>query len=422
MLRSRSLPWLLACGALLTQAADAQPSQKVTLGRVLDQELPATIRLVANLRPDRTSVIASEFAGLVAGLTVDDGQRVAAGEILCQLDNHASQFRLREAQASLASLQAELAERENGTRREVLDQLTAAVGESQALFDMWAFEKKRIAELFDIAQANPKEKNDADMEYLAAERRLSQARARLEAARNGPRTEEIERFRHAVAAQQAVVLRLQREVENGHIRAPFDGFVTARHTEVGQWLPAGGPVVELVAIDRIRVRCEVPEDAIAFARTGAPASVEIAALNRTAAGTIARIIPRALENARTFPVEIDLPNPDLDLLPGMFAWAHVPAGPAGTRLLVEKDAVVPRGDQKHVFLVRPDGNGGYLAMPLAVETGLEHEGRIEVRGPGLQAGAIVVIRANERLLPFMPNQVLPLNPELFEQAASPRQE
>jgi multidrug efflux pump subunit AcrA (membrane-fusion protein) len=153
----------------------------------------------------------------------------------------------------------------------------------------------------------------------------------------------------------------------------------------------------------------VPERDIVFARTGEPASVEIEALGETRLGAITRVIPLAAEAARTFPVEIDLPNTDHRLLPGMFVWAHVPAGPRGKRLLVSKDAIVAQGPSKTVFVVRPSPDPkqpGEVAMPVSVTTGLELPGEVEINAPGLMAGDRVVTRANERL--HGPTPVIPM--------------
>ena len=119
--------------------------------------------------------------------------------------------------------------------------------------------------------------------------------------------------------------------------------------------------------------------------------------------TIARIVPQADATARTFPIEIDLANADHKLLPGMFTWVNVPAGAPGKRLLVPKDAIVQRGQQKQIFVVRPGEKEQPTAYPLSVTTGLESRGLIEVQAPGLTAGEMVVCRGNEHI--FMPTPV-----------------
>ena len=180
--------------------------------------------------------------------------------------------------------------------------------------------------------------------------------------------------------------RLERDLSKTRTRAPFDGFVVSKSTEVGEWIDAGGAVCEMVALNTVKIRADVPESAVIFARAGARASVHVDALGSSIEARISRVIPKAAEDARTFPLEVDLANQDHTLLAGMFAWVHVPSGPAGKRLMVPKDAIVARGLDKQVFVVRVDPRGGEMAVPMAVTTGIEIESEIEVGAPGLKAG------------------------------------
>jgi multidrug efflux pump subunit AcrA (membrane-fusion protein) len=398
-------PWLAVFACALSAPAQPPPAT-VRVVAIVERDLPSTIRLVGTVMAEREAIIAAEVAGVVAEYTAGEGQYLEAGEPLCRLDSALVELKLAEETSRLGGLRAELTERENGTRKEVLAQLKASVGEAEAMYNMWKFERERVGDLFSRNQSSAKEKHDTEMEYLAAERRFAQTTAALEAAVNGPRAEEIDRYKHMVAAQTQIVRQLEREFEKITVRAPFPGFVVAKRTEVGEWIAIGDPVAEMVAIDTVKVRADAPESAIPFARPETPAGVEIESLGQTRAGVISRAIPRANQSARTFPVEIDLENANHDLLPGMFVWALVPAGPSGKRLMVPKDAVVPRGIEKHVFVIRLGEGGARMAIPMLVETGLEIDDDIEIRAEGLQAGDQVVTRANERLLPFMPNAVI----------------
>ncbi|MBI5866567.1 MAG: efflux RND transporter periplasmic adaptor subunit, partial [Planctomycetes bacterium] len=319
------------------------------------------------------------------------------------------------AEAPLASLQAKLDELEAGTRKELLEKQKATVQEAQAVYKKWDFERSRIQDLSARGQSNEKERHDTEMEYLAAERRLAAVTADLEMWTNGPRAEEKARARSDVAAQAAALNLLKRELRKTEIVAPFDGFVVSKNTEIGEWIQAGGgfqaggAVCEMVAIESVKVRVDVPENAIAFAVAGTPASVEFESLGISKPGKIARVVPLANPSARTFPIEIDLPNPDHKVLPGMFVRANVPAGPPGKRLMVSKDAIVAQGTSKQIFVVRdapaggppgaPPGGGGppggsdraaaaptKMAMPLTVTTGLELGTEVEIDAAGLKAG------------------------------------
>jgi multidrug efflux pump subunit AcrA (membrane-fusion protein) len=378
----------------------------VTVAPVQERIIPPALRLVGNVRAERNAVIATEVSGIVASFDAEEGQFVQPGDVLCRLDDAVRRLKVAEAEAALAGFQADLDRLENGERSEDIARLEAMVQEAEAELAKADFERKRVEDLFARGRSSDKERHDAEMTYQAAAGRLAQARAQHEKARNGTRPEELARARQVVAAQAAALRLLQRDLEKTAIRAPFTGAVTNKRTDVGAWVEAGGAVCEMVALETVKVRVDVPENAIVFAQPGQPATVEVEALGQSFEGRITRVIPQALQAARTFPVEIDLPNSDHKLLPGMFVWAYVPAGQAGARLMATKDAVVGRGLAKQVFVVRPGEDGGSMAIPTPVTTGIEQGGEVEIVAPGLKPGDLLVTRGNERLMG--PTAVQPL--------------
>lgn len=399
---------LLSCLFVPGTAGQGRGPMPVGVSPVVERNIPPSMRLVGTIRADRSATVATEVSGIIASFAAEEGQFLAADDVICRLDPAVVELRLAQERATLAGLQAQLEELQRGERPEEIQRLEAVVKETEADLNKWAFERKRVSELFERGQSSDKEQHDTEMEYLAARSRLTQAEAALQKARNGPRVEKIARAKQAVVAQQSVVQRLERDRAKTEIRAPFAGELTVKRTEVGEWIDEGGDVCDLIARERVRVRADVPESAVAFAKVGAETTIEIEALRQTRTATISRVIPQAIPAARTFPVEIDLPNEDHSLLPGMFVWAYVPAGPAGKRMMVSPDAIVAQGTQKSVFVVREQPDGTHLAVPLNVRTGLEVGGLIEVQSDALQPGDRVVARANERLrgpTPIIPQPV-----------------
>lgn len=391
----RWLPPLLLAGAALAQGGP--PPTPVTVAPVVERDMPATMRVVGSILPDREATVAAEVEGPIARFDVEEGDFLKAGDTICEIDPTVARLRLAEARADLAARQATLAELENGTRPEIIARLEAAYQEAQALHEKWRLEKERIDRLYASDASSQKEKNDADTEFLAAKRREAQAKAALEEARNGPRSEQIARARQDVAAQQALVDRLQHDLDETTIKAPFDGFVVRKQTELGEWIDAGGAVADMVAVETVKVRVDVPESAVRFCPRGATVTLDVQALGETVPATVTRVIPQAQPNARTFPVEIELDNGEHRLLPGMFVRAVVPSGPKTKRLMVDRDAIIPQQGGRLIYVVRTDDAGNAMAVPLPAEAGLEVGSEVQVEAPGLQAGDRVVVRGNERL-------------------------
>jgi len=327
-----------------------------------------TMRLVGTVRPRLRSVLAAEVAGLVVELPVDEGDGVKQGQVLCRLRDHPLRFRHAEASARRAELAASLA---------------AAI----AVRNKARFEVDRLSRLYTAGRGTEKEQQDAQADFDAAEARVEQAR-------------------QALAAQEAVVEALADDLERTVIRAPFDGRVVSKRTEVGSWVMQGGPVLEVIDLSVARVRISVPESIVRFCGVGAEVGVAVEALGKTFSGTVARIIPEGDEKARTFPIEVDIHNPQTDLKAGMFVRAAVPSGPAVDALVVPKDAIVLRGPVSMVFVIRETPQG-LVAMPLPVEIVSEILDRAAVRAPGLEAGDLVVVRGNEYMFSPTPVAIIP---------------
>ncbi len=382
--------------------------------------VPVTQTLVGSVQPNTRSVIASELAGLVEELAVDEGDWVDQGAVLCRLRNTTHRLAHEQAEAQLAQFEAELAELEAGTRKEDLARAQAEMEEAKAIHEKWEREFERLKGLREQNSASLKEYNDTMADTAAARQRYLQAVARHELAEAGPRKETITRARFVVEAQRAVLARLKYDLDQTVIRAPFAGHVTFKHVEVGQSVSSGGPVVNLIDLATVRVRVDVPESAIGAAKVGEPVSVVIDALRRTFHGEIRHVIPQADEKARTFPVEIAVENPEHLLKAGMFVRARMPAGPTEESLVVPRDAVVHREGTDYVVTVVPGASGPELmGIPVPVRLGaevrVESGGRfqdwIAVAAPTLEPGVRVAVKGHDRIYGPTPVALVPVPDE-----------
>lgn len=406
--------WLPVCALLAGGAsrAAAQPGGgpvAVEVAEVMLRDVAPTIQLVGTILPNRRSLLSAEVTGRVIELTVQEGQPVNAGEIVCRLEDSVRRFQWLAADGERQRLQAVLDELLAGERAEVIDRLQAAFDEARAERERWAFEKKRVEELRSRGESADKEYNETMMLHEGAAGRERQAEAALREGKAGARQERIAAARHALAAQAAATDRMKYELDQTLIRAPFDGYITTKRTEVGQWIDIGGEVVELVEISPARVRVSLPEKLLALNAIGVEISVEIEALARVVRGAVARVIPDADAQARTFPVEINLDNADGSIKPGMFVRARMCAAPPKPQLTVPKDAVIRGPAGMNIWVVRK-GDQGDMAMPQPVIVGDELRDWIVVSAAGLNAGDRVAMRGNENLMAPTPVLARPWQP------------
>ncbi len=161
------------------------------------------------------------------------------------------------------------------------------------------------------------------------------------------------------------------------IRAPFDGIVTARYVDPGHLIPqqtapssANTPVVAISTLAPLRVYAEIPQSVAPFVHDGDPATITVTEFpQRRFKGAVTRHPPALTSATRTMLVEVDLPNQDHALLPGMYASMEFDVNiPAGVPT-VPDDALIFREGKPFVPLVR-DGRLRLAAVTLGYDNGV----------------------------------------------------
>ena len=380
-------------------AAAQMPVAKVvvTEAEVLDAQ--STIVLVGTVLPVRRSRVSARIGGMVYEMPVRQGDFVEAGGLLAKLRDDTLRLRLAAEEARLDGLKARHAELVSGTRPEELRRLKALYEAEVAERERWAFEMERIEGLRGAGDSNEKEYVDIKAQYITSGLRKIATEAAYKLGLEGPRKEEVARAAFDVAEQQAIVDQLSLDITKKTIQSPFAGYVAQRMVEVGEWIPEGGQVVELVDLSAVLVRIYVPESSLPYLAVGDAARVNFDALGRSLTGHIKHIMRQADESARTFPVEIEVANDEGLLAAGMFARATVAAGAKGESVVVPRDAVVERDGQPYVGVVMP-GRQGMSGVLMPVTLGLDVDDRVTITSRNVHPGMQVIVRGTEWIAPF----------------------
>ena len=194
--------------------------------------------------------------------------------------------------------------------------------------------------------------------------------------------------------KEAEVDRLEYEIEQKEVFAPFSGFIAEEFTQVGEWINSGGPVVGMVDLEKIRITVDMPERYVVMLLPQSEVMVMIKSLsNNLFPGRMYAVLPHGDRNARTFPVRINLANPEYKIKSGMEAIVTFSLSGTKSALLIPKDAVVIAGNNRLVFSLSGD-----KVIPVNIEIVGYYDGSVAVEG-GLKPGDKVVIRGNERLSP-----------------------
>jgi multidrug efflux pump subunit AcrA (membrane-fusion protein) len=395
---------LMTCWCLPVRAQQERPAV-VEVAPVIQKTIAQPVTFVGTVEPRRRSQVAGEVEGVVSHIYVEEGQPVQQGDRLLDLRQDRLQLALQIEQGTAERYHQELVALRNGSRPEEIEEAQAAVQEAEAELAQTQRERVRQRSLSERGVASVQSREDAETAFDLARKRLLRARKRYELVSLGPRAEHVAQAAAQYQAAQAEVARTQHDLRHAQVKAPFEGVVVAKHTEIGQWLDRGNPVVTLIELSPVRIPVPVPERYIAQVQLGSNGLVQLDALpGSTWQGTVVHIIPQATAS-RTFPVVIEVANPEARIKSGMFARVTLTVGEQQNALMVPKDAIVTQGPQQIVYVVR-EGQ----ATPVPIQRTTFYEGFAVVTG-ALEPGEQVVIRGNERLQPGQPVQVAQAHPQ-----------
>ncbi len=385
--------------------AQAQrPAANVVVAKIVERTVAAGQTFVGTTTPVKKSMVGSAVDGRVAAYPINEGDFVRKDQPLAQLLTSTISLEVKAAISELKLRKEELNELENGSRPAEIRQAKAAMLAAKTAMDYHQKKKIRAEELYQSNALNADELQLIISEQIQAEQKYLQAMESHQLVVDGPRKERIEQARAQLAIQQTAVEKLEDQLTKHTIKAPFDGFISAEHTEVGQWVQRGELVAEVLAMNEIDILTQVPENVVPFVKQGMQVNVRIAALpEHLFTGQVVTIVPQADLRSRTFPVKIRVINKIEDHVPliksGMIARVTLPTGTKKKSLFIPKDALVLGGRTTMVYVVTPgEKKGTIIAAPVAVETGIAQGELIQVIG-NLQPGQQVITRGNERLRP-----------------------
>ena len=334
--------WGHVCTAEDSGSAKQAPKYPVRVAEVFEQMVSDQIALVGTTQPVAESTIAVEVAGIVERFPVKEGDYVQKGALLVELKSTYLRLRLKAARAAKAKTQANLEYAQKELARTTKLKATNSVAE-KAYDDAYANYQSQTQELL---------RNAAEIDQLAY------------------------------------------DISQTLVKAPFAGFVSKEHTQVGQWLNAGGPVVTLIDLGKVLITVDVPERYAVKLSEEADVDILIPSItDNRLPGKFYALLPQGNPSARTFPVRVQLGNPDATIKSGMEAVVTFNLKGKRQALLVPKDAIVGFGDTRRVITVA-EGR----AKPVTVQVLGYYEHNVAIEG-NLKPGEPVVIRGNERLRP-----------------------
>ena len=382
----------------------------VQIGKVVYMDIADEVRAVGNIQAEQRVTIASEIRGRVSRIAIEEGMNVKAGDLVAQIDPREYELTLDRLRADLSASQKEYKKAQEGLRQEDKDRLDAKTRAAQSSLDLAKIELGRTKQLVDqevLAQSaldSAEDKVSQAIETLVA----SQAE---QAAGKKSRSEDIEKLESEMQAIRKQVAVAELNLSKVNIVAPFEGVIIAKEIEQGAIADLGTAIVRMIGSSRLKAVLEVPQNYRNKLKKLKKAHFFVKELGvkfnyQNNLARLVRVIPDANIYSGNIKVQIDLPDPDPGMFPGLTLESTLNFGvrknvlhvPAVSLVISEKGTVVYIVKDKKAHLV-------------PVKAFKEHDDFVEIKDftHQLNADADLILRGSGAVFPgvnvFLTNPV-----------------
>lgn len=308
-----------AAGPLTVELAKAQRIQ-----------MAQQLTVVGNLIGDATVSVVPRAAGRLQDISVRLGDQVRRGQRIAKIEDQEIQEQVRQAEAAFEVSKATI--------------------------------RQRDADL-SLAKTNVERARNLFARELLPQQTLDDNEARFQAA-----VAQLDLARAQNTQSQARLEELKINLDNTNILAPVDGFVARRAVDPGAFVGQNAPVVDVVDIRRVRLVVNVVEKDLKQIKLGDNASVNVDAFpGENFSGRIARVSPVLDATTRTATIELEIPNGDYRLKPGMYARVNITTDNRRDALAVPANAVVDVNGRRGVYVADENNTARFRAVRVGIE-------------------------------------------------------
>ena len=355
-------------GSSPSVSADTPPRAAVV--QVRRTPLSNTLSIAGEFLPYQEVELHAKVAGYIKNISVDIGDRVHRGQVLAVLEIPELTAQLQSASAGVRHSQEEITRAQNEVSRAEADHAALHAAATR---------------LRQASEARPgliaeQELDDATAKDRSSEAQVDAAKSALAASRQQLEVSQADREHYSALS------------EYSRITAPFDGVVTSRYADTGSLIQSGTsnissqPVVKLSQVNVLRLRIPVPESLASSVRDGEPADIRVKATGKQLSGKVIRSTDSLDRSTRTMQVEVDVPNGDYKLTPGMYADVSLRVQNDPNALTLPLQAINRAADKTTVLLVNSQNH----VEEREIQTGIEGSDRIQILS-GLNEGERVIV-------------------------------
>ena len=371
------------------QAGTPKPADvpTVAVAKVSTEDLSHGLVLTAEFKPFQEVDVMAKVAGFVKQINVDVGDRVKQGQLLATLEIPEMADDLRRADAAVVRARAEV---------------TRAQDEQRSAESVHSIAHLSFQRISTVAEKKPglvaqQEIDEAQSRDLVTEAQVAATKSALAAAQE------------QVNVNSADTQKVKTLMDYTRVTAPFTGVITKRYADTGSMIQAGTasqtqamPVVKLSENSLLRLILPVPESAVPTVHIGQQVEVRVPTLNRSFPGRVARFVEKVSVATRTMDTEVDVANPSLILIPGMYAEVNLTLDRRDKVLAVpvmavdraNSDSEPGAAQTGEVLIVTPNNR----VEKRKVTLGIESSNNVEIRS-GLNEGDSVVLTGRSTLQP-----------------------
>ncbi len=340
------------------------PNVRTAVAKRLDG--PVKFTLPGTVAAFDQATIFARATGYISERDVDIGSRVHKGDRLALISAPDLDQQLAQANAQVIQLQAALA------------QASAAAEAAGSTTNLAQVTNGRTAQLADQGWETRQNADNTRLNLASSRANLLGSQAAVKVAQAN------------IAAQFATTQRLQELVGFEDVRAPFDGIITSRSVDVGDLVSAdsGGKVMFTLARDNVvRVAVDVPQSGVIGVKDGLVAQVHVPELpDRTFEGKVARSSNALAQGSRTMQAEVDVPNTDGTLRPGLYVTVDLGIPRMTPGVVIPAEAIMFNGQGLRVAVVGADNTVRMQDVTIYRDFGTS----VELHA-GLQGGETVIL-------------------------------
>jgi RND family efflux transporter MFP subunit len=361
----------LFSGCARTGKVDAAANAPVVaVVKVQRRDLANTLEIASEFQPYQEIEVYAKVSGYIQKLYINWGTRVKQGQLLAVLEIPELEQQLEQDEATVHRSESDL--------RRVQEQLNQA----QSAYKVAHLAYTRLE---DVQKSRPGLVAQQDID--ASEGKDLEANAGVSAAKDAQGAAE-----QSLVAAKAAMEKDKAMYAYAHITAPFDGVVTFVGAYTGALLPAGtassssgSALCRLSQNNLLRLVIPVPERAIPDIHLGEIIDVKVSSLGKSSPGKIVRFSDQIDTQTRTMHTEVEVPNPNYELIPGMYASVEIPLHAAAKALAVPTQVVQPAGQGKGTVLLVNEANqierrtvtpGLQTATQVEIVSGLKEDDRV----------------------------------------------